>query len=537
MRVGQAQDAGGVAGEDPLAAARPGQRGDAGGLTNAARAAPRRPGPRRRPTGAGSRRASPWRASRRRARRRASRPTRRGAGGPAPPRPSPCPTGARPRPRGPRRGASRRARSRGRGPPRRGRCAGAGRSAARGRGCASAGPRGGWRRPRRPPPGCRPPGTAPPPSWPAARRRCRARGRPRPPAPAGSPCRAARAARAGAGTGGRRGRRARRGGERRARGVRARRTGRLAAHGGHRAQPLLDHPDERDDAGARGVERLRALGGLERAREVVLGEQAPRLGEVRLVGALAHHGVERRLRRGRRPDRGEERLRHLAEVGEAARRLLVEGPRRHRGEGLRQAQGLRVEGGERLVHDPVDEARDGGRLEGPAPREHLVEDHPHRPHVGVVVHLRPLHELGGEVARRPQHHARLGQVRVGRLRAAEAGDAEVEDLDRPVAGQPDVGRLHVAVDDPHLVREVEAPADVHHHPDPLLEGEAVRRGHGLAEVHPLDELHGDVVRALDLAELEDRDDVRVLQPGGGPRLALEAGEGVLARRAARARRS
>ena len=311
--------------------------------------------------------------------------------------------------------------------------------------------------------------------------------------------------------------------------LRARHHGRRLAHGGRGAQPLLDHPDERDDAGARVVQRLRALRGLERPREVVLGEEAPRLREVGLVGALAHHGVERHLGRGGRPDRGEERPRHLAEVREAPRPVLLEGARRHRGEGLRQVQGLRVEGRRGLAHDPVDETRDGRRLEWPAPGEHLVEDDPHRPHVGVVVHLRPLHELGGEVARRAEDHALLGEVRVGRLGAAEAGDAEVEDLDRRVAGQPDVGRLHVAVDDPHPVREVEPPANVHDHADLLLDREAVGRRHRLAEVEALDELHGDVVRPLHLAELEDGHDVRVLEPGRRPRLALEAGEGVLAR--------
>jgi hypothetical protein len=146
----------------------------------------------------------------------------------------------------------------------------------------------------------------------------------------------------------------------------------------------------------------------------------------------------------------------------------------------------------------------------------------------VVVDLRSLDELGREIARRAEHHAGLGEVGVGRVRAAEARDAEVQDLDRAVPGQPDVGRLDVPVDDPHLVREVEPPADVHRHAGLLLDRETVDRHHRLAEVDALDVLHGDVVDALHLADLEDRHDVRVLQAGGGARLALEAGEGVLA---------
>ena len=41
------------------------------------------------------------------------------------------------------------------------------------------------------------------------------------------------------------------------------------------------------------------------------------------------------------------------------------------------------------------------------------------------------------------------------------------------------------------------------------------------EPAPLDPLHRVVAEAADLADVEDRDDVRVVQPGGGPRLVQE----------------
>ena len=57
-----------------------------------------------------------------------------------------------------------------------------------------------------------------------------------------------------------------------------------------------------------------------------------------------------------------------------------------------------------------------------------------------------------------------------------------------------------------------------------------RRSAGImasARSMPVEQLHGDEDRPVRLAQLEDGDDVGVLQPRGGPRLALEAHAGVL----------
>jgi hypothetical protein len=201
----------------------------------------------------------------------------------------------------------------------------------------------------------------------------------------------------------------------------------------------------------------------------------------------------------------------------------------HRGqEGLGQAELAGVEGGQGLIDDLVDEAHGGVGLEGPPAREDLVEDHPHRPHVGAGVHLGALEKLRRDVARGAQHHARLRQVRV-----AEPGDPEIEDLHDPVGRDEDVGGLHVPMDDAHLVGEVEAAAHVDDHPDLLLEGEAAGVVDGPAELLAVDELHGDVAGGLalavllDLADLEDGDDVRVVELRRRPGLALESLDRIL----------
>jgi len=236
--------------------------------------------------------------------------------------------------------------------------AGAGRSAARWPGCASAGPRGGWRR------------------RPRHRQEVGDRGEHRLlgggrlaegadlPEGARPPC-AERRVSTGLGGTGRAGRvasGAAGGPGGRAPGCvspfRARHRGRRLAHGGRGAQPLLDHPDERDDAGARVVQRLRALRGLEgpvrssSVRRRRASRSWPRRRACAPRGRAAPRaGGSPRSRRGApSPSRRGPRSRATGPC---------RGRASHRGEGLRQVQGLRVEGRRGLAHDPVDETRDG----------------------------------------------------------------------------------------------------------------------------------------------------------------------------------
>jgi hypothetical protein len=89
-----------------------------------------------------------------------------------------------------------------------------------------------------------------------------------------------------------------------------------------------------------------------------------------------------------------------------------------------------------------------------------------------------------------------------------------------------VGRLHVAVEDPLLVRVVEAAADLGDDPELLLTGQAVGGDHRVGEVAAFEKLHGDEEGVFGLAQLVDRDDVRMLELGRGPGLPLEAREGI-----------
>ncbi|SFI51336.1 hypothetical protein SAMN05216561_109142 [Nocardioides psychrotolerans] len=129
-------------------------------------------------------------------------------------------------------------------------------------------------------------------------------------------------------------------------------------------------------------------------------------------------------------------------------------------------------------------------------------------------------ELGGEVGRRADHQAGLGELVVGQA----AGDAEVGDLGDVVVGDQDVAGLDVAMHHPERVRRGQPVGDLGadpRSPDGVhgpLGGGDLRQGaagdifHHQPQVLPL------------LHRVVDRDDVAVVERGGGAGLAHCAGQ-------------
>ena len=114
-----------------------------------------------------------------------------------------------------------------------------------------------------------------------------------------------------------------------------------------------------------------------------------------------------------------------------------------------------------------------------------------------------------------------------------AGDAEVHDLDVAVAGDHDVGRLDVAVDDAAAVAVVQRAQDAVDQLGRALRQQPPIGAQQVAQRAAVDVLHHDVRhgRALGrvLARVVDRDDRGVVQRRGGLRLPAEPGlEGVIA---------
>src|SRR5205085_3823847 len=123
------------------------------------------------------------------------------------------------------------------------------------------------------------------------------------------------------------------------------------------------------------------------------------------------------------------------------------------------------------------------------------------------------------------------QVRAGERRGAadvllNLGDAEVNDLDpvpAVVAGDDNVFRLDVAVNDADRVRRFERPASLADDACNALDGHRAVAFQQLAHGRAFDQLHDQEGRvAGGDAVIHDVDGVRVADQAGGARLALEA---------------
>ena len=127
--------------------------------------------------------------------------------------------------------------------------------------------------------------------------------------------------------------------------------------------------------------------------------------------------------------------------------------------------------------------------------------------------------LRGDVGRSAADHAGAGEDGIALL----LGEAEVHDirvgLAGLAAGDQDVARLQVAVDEAAAVGGVDGAGHVADEPHPGLQRQLLTY---LAEALAVDILHGDVGPALDLAHLVHLADVGVADPSLRPRLAQEA---------------
>jgi len=87
-----------------------------------------------------------------------------------------------------------------------------------------------------------------------------------------------------------------------------------------------------------------------------------------------------------------------------------------------------------------------------------------------------------------RHSRRQRKARVGGLRLPRFGEPEIEDLDRPVWPELDVGRFEITVDDALLVRRLESFGDLERDGDRLGAGDRAARD-SLGEILAFDEFH------------------------------------------------
>ena len=169
-----------------------------------------------------------------------------------------------------------------------------------------------------------------------------------------------------------------------------------------------------------------------------------------------------------------------------------------------------------LVQDLEEGRREGIAGKRLPPAEQLVKDDADGKDVGAMIRALAADLLGRHVVHRAHQH-----VTAGELGRQQPGEPEVEDLHRAAVGDVDVCRLDVAVDDAARMRVLEPEADVHRELDLAPEAHSFGTAHARLKVFALEELHREIRLTLVLAEVVNRDDVRVRELAGGARLADE----------------
>ena len=187
------------------------------------------------------------------------------------------------------------------------------------------------------------------------------------------------------------------------------------------------------------------------------------------------------------------------------------------------------------IEDAVEHHRGGVAGKTLAAGGHLVEHHAEREQIGAridFVAARLLRRHVGDGADRGAGHARevFGRAasRAARRVPARAAvlrrqlrEAEVEHLHRAAAGQEDVRRLDVAMQDAFGVRGVERVGDLRRDVEHLPQIERPPRQLAIERL-AVEQLHREIQLALVLVEAVDRADVRMIERRRGARLAAEA---------------
>jgi hypothetical protein len=202
-------------------------------------------------------------------------------------------------------------------------------------------------------------------------------------------------------------------------------------------------------------------------------------------------------------------------------------------ERLRQPGGRLRRRGRIPVENGVEHDRRRVALKRQDAGRHLIQDGTEREQIGARVGELAARLLGRHVRHRAQRRARRGQVdpaagfvRRAGARSRLAGtvdlrEPEVEDLHLPARVHEDVRRLDVPVDDALRVCRLERVGHLGGHVHELRGVESPASDQ-VRQRLALEQLHHDEVLPLVLVDGVDGADVRVVEGGGRPRLALEA---------------
>ena len=159
----------------------------------------------------------------------------------------------------------------------------------------------------------------------------------------------------------------------------------------------------------------------------------------------------------------------------------------------------------------------GVRVIGQVAREHLIEHDTEGIQVAARVGIEALGLLGRDIV-----HGADSLTAALFMDILERGDAEISDLDHVVVRDHDVLRFDVPVDDAMGVRVLQCLTDLRGVVQRLDGAEYTMLRHALLERLAFDKLHDDILRLPAVADIVDRDDIRLREHGDRVCLRLEA---------------
>jgi hypothetical protein len=176
----------------------------------------------------------------------------------------------------------------------------------------------------------------------------------------------------------------------------------------------------------------------------------------------------------------------------------------------------------------------GVALEGALAGDHFVQDAAETEDVGAMIDGFAANLLGGHVADRAEDLSGIGLRgdeggAVGAFAewpgAAQLGEAEIQNFQLAGAGDENIFRLQVAVDDALVVGGSQAVCQV----DSEFDGFAGRhsgRGNAFAQGFAFEEFRDDVVNPVGGADVVDGNDVGMIEGGDGAGFLFEAAQAI-----------
>ena len=185
----------------------------------------------------------------------------------------------------------------------------------------------------------------------------------------------------------------------------------------------------------------------------------------------------------------------------------------------------------RLVQDGFEQQRSRVPAERQRACRHLVQHRAKRKQIGARIERLAARLLRRHISHRADRRSRRGQlvhaeVGLGRIpgnRRFQLGQTKIENLPVPAAGDKNIGRLNVAVNDALGVRRIERIGHIDRNSQQRLQFER-RVVDGMLQRQAIQKFHDDEGAAVGLPDVVNRADVGMIQRRGRLRLAMKSAQ-------------